>query len=185
MTGWEQNANPGCFHQAPLEEAAERLAEILRRESAEVLTTYDWHGNYGHPDHVKVHHVGHRAAELAGTPKVFEATINRDRMRTMMVAAQQAAEAAGTPTDDEFDPDGPADDGNPMGTPEAEITLAVDVRRWVALKREAVLAHRSQVTDSSFFAEMPDEMFLQAFGTEWYIERGAATGTGPVEGWFW
>ena len=51
-----------------VDEAAERLAAILREEQADVLTIYDWHGNYGHPDHIKVHHVGHRAAELAGTP---------------------------------------------------------------------------------------------------------------------
>ena len=39
-----------------------------REEHADVLTIYDWHGNYGHPDHIQVHRVGHRAAELAGTP---------------------------------------------------------------------------------------------------------------------
>ena len=41
--------------QAPVEEAAEKLAAVLREENADVLTTYDWHGNYGHPDHIKVH----------------------------------------------------------------------------------------------------------------------------------
>ena len=69
MTGWEQNADPSSFMQADVDEAAGRLAEVLREEQADVLTTYDWHGNYGHPDHIKVHHVGHRAAELAATPR--------------------------------------------------------------------------------------------------------------------
>ena len=68
MTGWEQNDDPASFLQADLDEAAERLAGVLREENADVLTVYDWHGNYGHPDHIKVHTVGHRAAELAGTP---------------------------------------------------------------------------------------------------------------------
>ena len=80
MTGWEQNADPASFLQAAVDEAAERLAAVLREEHADVLTVYDWHGNYGHPDHIKVHHVGHRAAELAGTPTVFEATMNRDHI---------------------------------------------------------------------------------------------------------
>ena len=48
------------------------------------LTIYDWHGNYGHPDHIRVHRVGHRAAELAGTPHVYEATMNRDAVRRMI-----------------------------------------------------------------------------------------------------
>ena len=41
------------------------------------LTIYDRNGGYGHPDHVQVHRVGHRAAELAGTPLVLEATVDR------------------------------------------------------------------------------------------------------------
>jgi LmbE family N-acetylglucosaminyl deacetylase len=174
MTGWEQNADPRSFHQAPLDEAAERLAQILRDEQADVLTVYDWHGGYGHPDHIKVHHVGHRAAELAGTPKVFEATMNRDALVRMMnlTASEQVQE---------FDPEGPSDDGNPFGTPEAELTHEVDVRPWVAKKRASIACHASQVSDSSFFLAMDEEAFAMAFGTEWYIEKGAAPGLRP--GW--
>ena len=84
--------------------------------------------------------------------------------------------------DEDFDIDGPADDGNPMGMLEHEITLAVDVDPVRVLKREAVMAHRSQVTDSSFFAQMPDEIFAVSFGTEWYIEKGVAAGDGPDDG---
>jgi LmbE family N-acetylglucosaminyl deacetylase len=174
MTGWDQNAHEHSFHQAPLDEAAERLAAILREESADVLTTYDWHGGYGHPDHIKVHHVGHRAAELAGTPTVFESTMNRDAFVRMM---------ASVPSDDqpEFDPNGPSDDGNPFGSTEDEITHQVDVTRWVARKRASIACHASQVSDSSFFLSMDDTMFAMAFGTEWFIKRGAPSGM--REGW--
>ena len=172
MTGWDQNDHPGSFLQAPLDEAAERLAAILREESADVLTTYDWHGNYGHPDHIKVHQVGHRAAELAGTPAVFEATANRDAMVRMMAATEQP---------EEFDPSQPMDDGNPFGMAEAELTHEVDVRPWIAQKRASIACHASQVSDSSFFLQMPDEVFAMAFGTEWYIKRGAEPG--PRPGW--
>src|SRR3546814_8370258 len=57
------------------------LAEVLREENADVLTIYDPNGGYGHPDHIQVHHVGVRAAELAGTPFVYEASTNRDHMK--------------------------------------------------------------------------------------------------------
>src|SRR4051794_28723976 len=83
MTGWEQNADPASFLQADADEAASRLATVLCEEEAEVLTIYDWHGNYGHPDHIRVHQVGHRAADMAGTPRVAEATINRDELRRL------------------------------------------------------------------------------------------------------
>lgn len=174
MTGWEQNADPRSFHQAPLDEAAERLAAILREEQADVLTVYDWHGGYGHPDHIKVHHVGHRAAELAGTPKVFESTMNRDAMVRMMNLSSSDQQL-------DFDPEGPSDDGNPFGTPEAELTHEVDVRPWVVQKRRSIACHASQVSDSSFFLSMDEDTFALAFGTEWYIEKGAPPG--PRPGW--
>jgi LmbE family N-acetylglucosaminyl deacetylase len=181
MTGWEQNLGPGAFMQADLEEAAGRLAAVLREERADVLTTYDWHGNYGHPDHIQVHRVGHRAAQLAGTPAVFEATINRDEVRRQVQAARAAGEPIFDTADEEFDVDGPADDGNPFGMTEEEITHAVDVSAYVSRKRAAVAAHRSQVTDTSFFLQMPDERFVQAFGTEWFIKIGDPPGVRP--GW--
>ena len=51
-TGWPQNSDQRAFMNAPVEEAAEKLAAILKKYEATVLTTYDWHGNYGHPDHI-------------------------------------------------------------------------------------------------------------------------------------
>ena len=70
-----------------LEQNAERLATILSEEGADVLTVYDDHGAYGHPDHIQVHRVGVRAAALAGTPKVFQSTINRTALLELMKSA--------------------------------------------------------------------------------------------------
>ncbi len=178
MTGWEQNADPDSFLVADVGEAAEKLAVILREENADVLTTYDWHGVYGHPDHIKVHHVGHRAAELAGTPAVFESTINRDAVVKMM---QLARELGGIDEADLFDPNGPADDGNPFGTPEAELTHAVDVADYIGAKRESIKCHASQITDTGFFLRMPEDVFAASFATEWFVKKGAAPGLRP--GW--
>jgi LmbE family N-acetylglucosaminyl deacetylase len=178
MTGWEQNHDPLSFHQAPVEQAAEQLAEILREEGADVVTVYDWHGNYGHPDHIKVHTVGHRAAEIAGVERIFEATMNRDHIVRMM----EMARASGAPIgDDDFDPNGGADDGNPFGMAETELTHAVDVTGYLDAKRQSLRSHRSQITDTSFFLEMPEEAFSMAFGTEWFIQKGVEPGLRP--GW--
>ena len=65
MTGWPQNSHERAFINADLDVAARALADVLGEERADVFVTYDWHGNYGHPDHVMVHKVGHRAAALA------------------------------------------------------------------------------------------------------------------------
>jgi LmbE family N-acetylglucosaminyl deacetylase len=185
MTGWDHNADPQSFFQAPLEEAAQRLAAVLTEEAADVVTVYDWHGNYGHPDHIKVNTVGHRAAEIAGTARVLEATMNRDHIRRVVAMARQMGQSlrGGVEGEDEFDPDGGADDGNPMGTPEADITLSVDASAFASVKRASLAAHRSQVTDTSFFISMPDDVFALSFGTEWFIEKGIQPGTGPRLGW--
>lgn len=176
MTGWDQNEHPEAFVRADLDAAAELLAVILREEQADVLLTYDWHGNYGHPDHIKVHHVGYRAAELAGTPRVWEATMNRDAITRWMERLRLADPAA-----EVFDPSDPADDGNPMGEPESAIAWCVDVTGYVDVKRRSIQAHASQVTDSSSFLSMPEDEFAEAFGTEWYCERGHAGP--PKPGW--
>jgi LmbE family N-acetylglucosaminyl deacetylase len=130
---------------------------------------------YGHPDHVKVHQVGQRAAELAGTPRVLEATANRDHMVRMMAMAPDTG-------GEEFDPEGPADDGNPFGSREDELTHSVDVSPWLERKRAALACHGSQVPESSFFLQMPLDVFATAFGTEWFIEPGVPSGL-PLRSW--
>lgn len=163
MVGTETNGAPGSFAGADVDEAAGRLAAILREEDAEVLTVYDDHGGYGHPDHIQVHRVGRRAGELAVTPRVYESTMNRDETRAMIAAAR-----------DMFpEEEAPDLDVETMGTPAALLTTRIDVRPWLPAKREAMRAHRSQIADDSFFLAMPDMAFAQAFGTEWFIRVGA------------
>ena len=172
MAGTTTNDQPGSFWTADIEEAAARLAAILREEEAEVLTVYDDHGNYDHPDHIQVHRVGIRAAELAATPRVYEATVNRDAIRGLVIEMRADAEAAGAEV-----PEGLEDpDAITMGVPAARITTTVDVARYVDTKRAALAAHASQVDESSFFLAMPPEHFRAAFGQEWFIRRGAPLG---------
>jgi LmbE family N-acetylglucosaminyl deacetylase len=182
MNGWDQNDHHEAFWQAGVDHAAELVAAILREEQADVFVHYDWHGNYGHPDHVQVHRVGTRAHQLVADElpslRVFHATMNRDAIRRQIDEARAAGLAFG---EDDFDPDTPMDDGNPMGTPEAELTMVVDVLAHIDRKRAAIAAHASQITDSSFFLQMPPEAFAASFGQEWFIEQGRPAGMQP--GW--
>ena len=161
MVGDPGNEDPTSFWQADLDEAAGRLAAVLREVEADILIGYDPHGVYGHPDHVKVHLVGAKAAELAGVDRVLWATANR----TMI----QAAAADGAFGDDEIDDDERVD-MNLFGMPEDELTHAVDVSAALDRKRASLMAHASQITGDSFFLAMPDEQFAQAFGTEWFVD---------------
>lgn len=76
------------FGRADTERAAEQLAAILRGEGADLLLSYQPNGGYGHRDHVQVHHVGKRAAELAATPRVLEATMPRESLLWVARAAR-------------------------------------------------------------------------------------------------
>ncbi|WP_033292254.1 PIG-L family deacetylase [Amycolatopsis jejuensis] len=164
MMGDPSNDEPGTFWTAPVEEAAQQLAAILREESADVLTVYDDFGVYGHPDHIQVYRVGMRAGELAGTPRVYQGSANRDRIRGA-AEASSSADAAGAP-----------DGEMSIGKPEAELTAAVDVTAYLPFKRAAMRAHRSQISEESFFLTLPDDKFGEAFGTEWFIRDGEGPG---------
>jgi LmbE family N-acetylglucosaminyl deacetylase len=168
MIGTPANTAPGSFWTAPVDEAAKKLAAILDDERADVLTCYDDNGGYGHPDHIQVHRVGLRAAELAGTRRVFQATINRDQMRRgREMLAGLAAEG---------DIETPDIDQDTFGKPESELTAAVDVTAYLDYKRRAMRAHASQISEQSFFLAMPDGAFRYAFGTEWFIRDGQGPG---------
>lgn len=148
------------FAHVEVEPAAERLAAVLRREAADVLTVYDPAGGYGHPDHLQVHRVGIRAAELARTPLVLEATVDP---RVLL---------AGTP----WFPLLPAGTARrPPRDPERR-TFQVDVRPFADAKRAAIAAHRSQLgpglrTLRALLA-LPDPLFRAILGREWFIHRG-------------
>lgn len=172
MMGDAANDEPGSFWQADVTEAAQRLAAILREEDADVLTVYDAHGGYGHPDHIQVHRVGFRAAELAGTPRVYEATQNRDHMLRGLEQLAGDPALAGIELPD-------VDAAPEFGSPESVLTAAVDVTPYLDAKRAAMRAHASQIGEQSFFLAMPDEAFAYAFGTEWFIH--AAGGPGITE----
>jgi hypothetical protein len=72
--------------------------------------------------------------------------------------------------------DTPDPDDMDLGMPEAVITTAVDVSEYADLKRAAMAAHASQITETSFFLQLPPDAFRAAFGTEWFIRRGAEPG---------
>jgi LmbE family N-acetylglucosaminyl deacetylase len=169
MMGTPDNDDPRCFWRADVEDAAQRLAAILRDEGADVLTIYDDHGNYGHPDHIQVHRVGVRAAEMAGTRQVLELTFNRD----LIQASLRAAAAAGQLGEDLPSPDDPE---FTIGTPEALITTVVDVSAFLDSKRASMEAHASQVGDTGFFLGLEPDTFRDILGREWYIRRGAPAG---------
>ncbi|WP_283137733.1 PIG-L family deacetylase [Rhizohabitans arisaemae] len=162
------------FIDADVEEAAQRLATILKEESADLVTIYDPAGGYGHPDHVQVHRVGVRAAEIAGTRIVLEATVDRG---LLMRALRLVSRIYRLPP--EFD----LRSFERAYSPSETITHRVKVGRYSAAKRASMAAHTTQTTGGdgertlSVFLRLPRPLFRVVFGTEWYVRRDLPPGT--------
>jgi LmbE family N-acetylglucosaminyl deacetylase len=162
------------FIRANVEEAAQRLATILLEESVDVLLSYDANGGYGHRDHVKVHEVGARAAELARTPRVLQATVPRDTIcRAIAVVGKIYRFPAA------FDPK----IFQRSYSPRSEITHRVNVRRYASAKRASMRAHASQASADggadralAAFLRIPRPLYDLVFGREWFVDPAQSPG---------
>ncbi|WP_329256997.1 PIG-L family deacetylase [Actinoallomurus sp. NBC_01490] len=165
------------FVRADTDEAAERLAAILREENADVLLSYDPNGGYGHRDHVKVHEVGKRAAELTGVGTVLEATMPRDKVehlvrliRGLRIPFRYDIEALRT-----------------AYSPSSAITHRINVRRFARQKQAALAAHRSEINGRGRAApvmralvRLPTPVFGLLLGREWFVDPVRTPVTKPA-----
>jgi len=66
MTGSADNGNSRALINAPLEQVAEEIADIIRDVKPQVVLTFDPIGGYRHPDHIFIHEAATKAFKLAG-----------------------------------------------------------------------------------------------------------------------
>ena len=55
MAGSPDNQHPDALVARPMEEAVERIADVMRQVRPQVVLTFDPVGGYFHPDHIRVH----------------------------------------------------------------------------------------------------------------------------------
>ena len=185
MVGTPGNDHPDSFHRAELDQAALRLAAVIRSERPQVVVADDVTGTYGHPDHIKAHAVTRRAVDLAADPaaplpgspwqvaKRYSHTLSRGRLEAVHRALLAAGLASPFGADLEL-PD------IPLGTPDAAVTTVVDVGPWLPRKQAALAAHRSQIGADSFFLNTPAELAGQVFATEEFVLEAGPRGPGPA-----
>ena len=155
------NAHPDAFANAPLDEAAGRLVEVIRRERPQVIVTYsDDQSGYPHPDHLRVHDISVLAFEQAGDPdahpdagepwqplKLYYSVWSRKRM----VAMHQRFKDLGleSPFSEEWLARTGQDD---------RITTSIDIAGFNDVRIDALLAHETQVDPTSpFWFGLPRE----------------------------
>ncbi|MDA8437812.1 MAG: PIG-L family deacetylase [Propionibacterium sp.] len=165
-SGSEAQAHPDGatpFADADVDEAAHRLADILTEEHADVLTSYDAAGGYGHPDHRQVHVVARRAAALAGTPELLEATVDRRLIVPVLRLLRVAGRVLPVPR---------IPDDTEIFAPSELITHSIDVRDHLDAKLAALRAHASQATGGprtiTLLLGLPRPLARIVLGREWF-----------------
>ncbi|MFD6951958.1 MULTISPECIES: N-acetyl-1-D-myo-inositol-2-amino-2-deoxy-alpha-D-glucopyranoside deacetylase [unclassified Nocardiopsis] len=147
MMGAPGNDHPRAFWGADVEEAAARLAEIVREVRPHVLVSYDEHGGYGHPDHVQAHRITRRAFTRAadrsvpGTPwQVRKLYAIAQPVSRIEESIARLNEEAGP-----FTPPARVSD-IARGTPDTAVTTRVDATGHWAAKALAMRSHATQIT---------------------------------------
>ena len=167
------NEDPECFWRADLDEAIGRLVEIVRRTKPQVIITYgDDQQGYPHPDHLRVHDISLPAYELAGDAayrpdlgepwepkKLYYTAWSRQRMVAMHEKFLELGMES--PFGDRF-----------LNRPSQDerITTKIDVSGHMDVRRNALLAHATQIDPNSpFWFGLPPEISNTVYPVEDYV----------------
>jgi mycothiol S-conjugate amidase len=170
MPDTEVNHRPDNFANAPLEEAVERLVRIIRQERPQVIITYrEDREFYPHPDHIRVYEISVPAYEAAGDPdqypdagepwqpsKLYYVSWSSARVKALNAAYLERGEES--PFERWFER-GFRDNAD-------QFTTLIDVGEYLHKRREALLAHRTQVDPEGFWMRLPDDVIRKVFPWE-------------------
>jgi LmbE family N-acetylglucosaminyl deacetylase len=171
MDGTPENDDPRALVRQPEEVVAARLAALLREIRPATVITFGPDGIYGHPDHLYVHRVTVRAVHLAR--RGGEEARRRGVSRLLLASSAWRIAAlyfSTTPRERIQERaarrQGPfkemtAEQVARLGTPRAEISVALDVSAQLERKQAAFRAHRTQFGPNGPLSELPrDEVTL-------------------------
>ncbi len=172
MPETETNARPDNFANAPFDEAVGRLVQIIRAERPQVIITYGDERGYPHPDHLRVHEITGPAFDAAADPdrypdagpvwqpqKLYETGWSRQRVEALGAAHERLGQENPFARWFEREDFGDYDD---------RVTTKIDVGNYLRQRREALLAHRTQVDPDGFWMQLPDEVVREAWPWEEY-----------------
>jgi N-acetyl-1-D-myo-inositol-2-amino-2-deoxy-alpha-D-glucopyranoside deacetylase len=173
MWGADTNEAPDAFWKADIHEAVGRLVAEIRRFRPHVVATYNAIGGYGHPDHIQAHRVAVLAVEAASQQMLYPDAGDPWRVSKLYYTAMaesffrkasELAKAAGQAPP--FGVDDPAE--LPFILPDAWVTTSIDVTEGLDRKREALIAHHSQIGPDWPLLTIPAAVMREHFNHETY-----------------
>ena len=167
------NEHPDCFAAAPLEEAVERLVQIIRAERPHVILTYpDDQSGYDHPDHVRVHDISVLAFDAAGNPEAHPQAGEPWQPAKLYYSPWSRARVEATHSKFlELGLESPFDERwFKRPSQDHRITTKIEVRDWYDRRVNALLAHATQVDpESPFWFGLPADIASEVYPWEDYI----------------
>jgi LmbE family N-acetylglucosaminyl deacetylase len=173
MPDWDYKDRPDAFCNIPLADVAARIGVLIGRYRPQVVVSYDDMGMYQHPDHVHASRAAAAAVAESGIPaKFYHSAMRGSDWRKIWDALKELGEDV--PDFSDFTPEMQRQ----MEEAEQRITTTIDIQPVLERKRDALLAHASQIRES-WFSKIPPEIAGQAFGRESFIRVSDTTGA-PV-----
>jgi mycothiol S-conjugate amidase len=165
MPETDANRDPESFAQADLDDAVGRLVAVIRRTRPQVIITYpDDQTGYPHPDHLKVHDISLPAFTAAGDPSAYPergAAWQPQKLyysawswkRTLAMHEKMVELGIESPWAERVEKmkEWPNNDDR--------TTTSIDVAHFEDVRRDALLAHETQVDpNSGFWFALPPEV---------------------------
>jgi LmbE family N-acetylglucosaminyl deacetylase len=170
MPDWDYKDRADAFCNVPEADVAARISGLMEQYRPQVLITYDDQGPYQHPDHVHASRAAQAAFAASGlAAKLYLSAMRRSDWRKIWEALRELGEEV--PDFDALD----ADALRQAAESEQRITTSVDIRPVLALKRDALFAHGSQIQES-WFSKIPQDIVELTFGHEHFIRASDTTG---------
>jgi len=157
-----------------------QLASVIAELRPHVVVTYDPDGGYGHPDHIRAHHVATAAVAAAAdrwvVPKFYWTVTAADTFRA-------GVDSLG-PDDVLADWIWPPAELS-YGFPDDRITAVIDAPECIAAKVAAIGAHGTQMvlgpTGRAF--TLSNKLILPVLGQEHYVLASGWAGETDDKGW--
>jgi mycothiol S-conjugate amidase len=197
MAGSEANANPLSFARAPHDEAVGRVVEVVRRTRPQVMVIYgDDQSGYPHPDHLRVHEIGLAAFDAAADPALYPEISPAWQVSKLYYTVFSVARFRQVHEKFiELGLESPFDEGWRKrwdGVPTEPVSASIDISDFADVRREALLAHATQVDPKSpFWFGLPPEVMRSIHPFDDYrlarvvppsLIGGESTGASAVDG---
>ena len=178
MDGTPENEDERCWHQQPPEVAVPAVLSVMRDVRPHLVFTWQADGGYGHPDHIAAHNHTIAAFEACADAAVYpesgepwqpERLFWGARMMGGFAKVRFEMEKRGL-LDEPITDEQRERFEEMLSKPQPTVSVTVDTRAYIAMKRRASSMHRSQFGESGMFSRVPDDLLGEVYGMERFYQ---------------